>query len=104
MTLTTRDGERNDNPVTALHVFHFPADFNHLAHELVAENVARFHGRNIAIIKMKVRSTDRGTRDPDYRITRVENLGIIDGLDTHLFFSLPTKRLHNASLLNTVLS
>ena len=53
------DGERHNDPVSNLEVLHAAAYLDHLAHELVAQDVAPFHGGHKAVIQMQVRPTDR---------------------------------------------
>ena len=57
------DGERDDDAVAELQVLHVGADFDDLAHELVAEDVAGLHGRDEAVVEVEVGAADRGQRD-----------------------------------------
>jgi hypothetical protein len=52
--LPAANGERNDDAVTNLEVLYFGSQFDHLAHVLVAENVAALHGRLVAVEEMKI--------------------------------------------------
>src|SRR5690606_8463145 len=48
------DHEGHDHPVALLQPCIALADFDHLAHELVAEYIARPHGRDDPVVKMQV--------------------------------------------------
>ena len=48
------DGERHDHAVADLQVRHRLADLDHLAHELVAEDVALLHRRDEAVVEVQV--------------------------------------------------
>jgi hypothetical protein len=46
---STRDRERDDDPVADFQALVLRTDFDQFAHDLVAEHIARFHRRNDAI-------------------------------------------------------
>ena len=49
-------------------------DFLNDPHEFVAKNVARFHGGDEAVEQMQIRSADRGARDFDNGVMRIQQL------------------------------
>jgi len=86
--IATADGERNDDPLTFLQRT-FRSDFHNLAHEFVAEDVARPKRRDIAVVQVKVRTADRGRGDAQDGVSRVDDFGIGHGLDAHVVATLP---------------
>ena len=59
------------------------ACLDHLAHELVAEDVALLHGRHVAVVQVEVGAADRGRADLHDRVAVVQDLGVGDLLDLH---------------------
>src|ERR1700712_5337098 len=49
------------------------SDLDHLAHEFMAEDIARLHGRDVAVIEMKVRAADCSRSDLDNRVARIDD-------------------------------
>ena len=74
----------------------FGADLDHLAHELVAEDVARLHRRDVAVVEVQVRAADRGRGDLDDRVARIDDLGIVDRVDADVVLAVPGERAHQA--------
>jgi hypothetical protein len=70
------------------------ADLDHFAHELMAEDVAGLHRRNVAVVEVEVRAADRSRGDLDDRIARIEDLGIVDRIDADVVLSVPGQRAH----------
>ena len=97
ITLSAGNGERDDNPVSLFDFFYFATDLDDFAHEFVAENVARLHGRNVAVIKMKVGPTNRCVSDAHDGIARVQDDRIIDTFNSDFVLALPAKRFHDSS-------
>ena len=87
--LATADGERHHYPVPDLEVGDLGPERHDLAHVLVAEDVAGLHGGLVAIQQVKVRPADRAGGYFDDRIARVLDLGIRDGVDTDIAFTVP---------------
>src|SRR5690606_23424895 len=85
------DDERHHDAVALAEGTDRLAGFDHLAHEFMAENVARFHARDHAVIEMQVRTADRGRGHPDDGIARIDDRRIVDGLDADMPFALPGK-------------
>src|SRR4029079_10383830 len=88
-TFTAGDRERDNNAVADLELLHVPADFHHLAHELMAEDVAVLHGRNEAVEEMKVGSANGGRSDANDCIALVKYPGIGHILDLDVLGALP---------------
>jgi len=88
MATASRDGERDDDAVTGPEVFHPMADFDHLSHEFVPEDVALFHRGNVTVVKVQVGPADRGRGDADDAIAWVEDLRVVDLLDLPLFLPI----------------
>src|SRR5690606_4741299 len=90
----TGDRERHDDAVADLEVLHLATDLDDFAHELVPEDVALLERRDVAVVEVEVRSTDRGARDLHDGIAGIEDLRIGDPLDVDLLRSVPTKGFH----------
>ena len=60
----------------------------------MAENVAAFHRRLVAVEEMQVGAADRAGGDLDYRIAGVLDLRIGDGVDANVAFPVPAKCAH----------
>ena len=66
----------HDDPVADLQLRVVAADLDHLAHGLVAEDVAVFHGGHEAAHQVKIRAADGAGRDLDDDVAPVLDLGI----------------------------
>jgi len=60
-----------------------------LTHILMAEDVAGFHRRLVAVEQVEIGAADRAGGDLDDRIARVLDLGIGDGVDAHVALTVP---------------
>ena len=87
--LSAADGEGNDHPVADLEVGDLGSELDHLAHVLVAEDVAALHGRLVSVEQMKVRAADRTRGDLDDRVAGVLDLRIRNRVDPDVAFSVP---------------
>ncbi len=83
------DRERHDDTVADLEVGYLGPERHDLAHVLVAEDIAGFHGGLVAIQQVKVRPADRAGGYFDDRIARVLDLGIRNGVDADIAFTVP---------------
>ena len=88
------DRKRHDDPVTLRQVADPASDVHHLAHELVAQNVARPHRRNEAVEQVKVRPADRTRRDLDDRVAWVLDRWIGHVLDADDVGAFPADGFH----------
>jgi hypothetical protein len=95
--LSAGDDEGHDDALPHFEFFVALADVHHLTHELMAEDVARFHARDHVIVQMQVRATDRGGSDADDRIARVHQDRIGHCFDANVLFALPCKCSHEIS-------
>jgi hypothetical protein len=69
--LAAIDIEGNDDPIALPELRMSRAGLDHLAHELVTEDVAALHRRHQAIHQMKVRAADRAARHLDDDVARL---------------------------------
>jgi hypothetical protein len=92
-----RDCEGDDHAIADLQLRVLFADLDDLAHELVAENVACLHRRDIAVEQMQIGPADRGRRDFDDGVARVEDLRIRDALHANVIGGMPDQRFHQVS-------
>ena len=90
------DRERDDD-LLALLQCRFRPDLDHFAHEFVAQYVAGLHRRDITVIEMQVRPADRGRGDLDDAVARVDDFGIIDGIDANVMLAVPCQCAHQAA-------
>ena len=91
------DGEWHQNAVARIQVLHLGAEFDDLAHELVAEDVALLHRGNVAVVEMKIRAADGGGGDLNNGVTRVQDLGVRDIFNANVAASPPAKCFHKSS-------
>ena len=70
------------------------ADLDDLAHRLVAEDVARLHGRQVHVVQVQVRAADAGGRDLDDHVRRVLDLRVRDGVAPDVGLAVPAERFH----------
>ena len=91
--------ERHDDAIADFEVAVLATDLDDLAHELVAEDVALLHRRDIAAVDVEIGSTDRGCSDFHDRVARVQQLGIRDVLDADIFFAVVADGFHRRSFV-----
>src|SRR4051812_44741034 len=60
ITVAARDRKRNDHSIARLQIFDAFADLDDFAHELMPEDISFLHRRNVSVVKVKIRSADRG--------------------------------------------
>lgn len=65
-TRTTADGKGYDNAVAFSKVFDSTSDLDHLSHRLMTDDVAFLHAGHNAIVEVKIRPADGGSRNLDY--------------------------------------
>ena len=87
------DGERHHHPLPLLQGG-FCAGLYDFAHELMAKDVARFHGRDVAIVKVQVRTAYGGRTDLDDGVARIEDFRVVDGIDADIMLAVPGERAH----------
>src|SRR6266849_1140396 len=91
------DGEWHNHPVATLQRRVSLPYLHHLAHEFMAENVARFHARNRSMQQVEVRSTNRGQVHPNDGVPRILNLRIRYSFHTHVVLAVPAAGFHIGS-------
>ena len=69
-------------------------DLHHLAHGLVAEDVATLHGRHVAVQQVEVRTADGGAGDPDDGVARLLEDRIRGRFVANVTVAMPADRLH----------
>ena len=92
--LAAIDVEGNDDPVALPELGVSRARLDHLAHELVPEDVAALHRRHQAIHQMKVRTADRAARHLDDHIPSVLDFRVGDVIAANIVRAVPAERLH----------
>jgi hypothetical protein len=92
--LSAANGEGHDHTVADLQVGDLGSKLDHLAHVLVAEDVAALHGRLVSVEQVKVRAADRTRGDLDDRVPRVVDLRIRNRVHPDVAFSVPAQRAH----------
>ena len=73
-------------------------DLDDLAHELMAENVALFHRRDVAAVDVQVRAADGGRGDFDDGVAWIQDRRIGNGLDADVFLAVIADRFHRGLL------
>src|SRR5262249_54444413 len=99
VTPAAGDRERHYHAVTDLQLRVLLPDLDDFAHELVAEDVARLHGRDVAVVQMEVGTGHGGRPDPYDRVARVQDLRIGNSLDPDVVGRVPDKCLHKNPLV-----
>src|SRR4051812_15521730 len=97
--VSARDRKWDDYAITRREILDMRAYLDHFAHELVPEYIAALHGRDEPVVEVKVRATDRGRRDADDGIPRVENFGIWNRLDLDALLPHPAVGFHRGTFL-----
>jgi hypothetical protein len=87
--LPAANGEGHHDPVTNLEVCDLGSQLDHLAHVLMAEDVAALHGRLIAVKKMEVRAADGTRGDLDDGVAGMLDLRIRNRVNLDVAFSVP---------------
>ena len=96
--VTTGQVERHDDAIADLELRMALADLDDLAHRFMAEHVAAFHGRHVAVHEMEVGAADRAGGDPDDDVAIVLDARIIDAVAAYVAFSVPAERFHGSDL------
>ena len=97
--LPAADREGHDHPVADFEIRDLRTKLDDLAHVFMAEDVAAFHRRLVAIEEMQVGAADRAGGDLDHRVTRVLDFRIRDGVDADVTLPVPAKCTHGRSSL-----
>ena len=93
-TLTTRNCERNHNPIATFQFRHRASNFDDLSHRLVAEHVALFHCGHMSSYKCESDPQDRGRGDFYDCVSRIDNRWVWNVLYSDIFLAVPPKRSH----------
>ena len=88
------------DPVAGFQVAYPRADLDHLTHELVAEDVALAHRREIAVVEVQVGAADGGRGDADDRVAGVHDGRVRDGDDLDAVLADPGGGLHRFPFLS----
>ena len=87
--LATTDHKGDDDAVPHFQIGDLGAEFDYLAHILMAQDVALFHRRLIAVEQMEIGAADRTGCDFDDSISRVLNRWIGNRIDAYVAFAVP---------------
>jgi hypothetical protein len=87
--LAATDRKGDDDAVSHFQIGDLGAEFDHLAHILMAQDVAVFHRRLIAVEQMEIGAADRTSCDFDDGISWVLNLWIGNRIDANVAFAVP---------------
>ena len=93
--MTASNDEWHDHALAFFQLCHSTPDFDDDAHRLMAEHIACFHRRLIAIEKMEVRATDRGGGDFDDCVRRFLDHRIGNCVDANVVFTVPAECSHS---------
>ena len=96
-TVAAADRERHHDAVADLEVGDLGPERYHLAHVLVAEDVARLHGGLVPVEQVEVRPADRARRHLDDRVAWMLDLGVRDSVDADVALTVPAQRAHVSS-------
>lgn len=91
VALAADDREGHDDAVADLEFLVLRAHLDHVAHELVAHDVAGLHTRNKCIVEVEVGAADRGARDLDDGIARMLDPRIGDTVAPDILFPVPAQ-------------
>jgi hypothetical protein len=95
--LAAIDVEGNDDPVALPELVVRRARLDHLAHELVSEDVAALHRRHQAIQQVKARTADRAARHLDDDISTILDFRVGDVIAANIVRAVPAERLHGCA-------
>jgi hypothetical protein len=91
------DCKWNHDAIADLELLVFRSDLDNIAHGLMAEDVALFHGGHDAIEQMQVRTADGAGGDLDDGVTPVLDLGIRHRVASNVVLAVPGQRSHPKS-------
>ena len=87
--LTAANGEGDNDPVTDLEICDLGPELDDLAHVLMTEDVAAFHGRLVAVQQVEVGAADGAGGDLDDRVAGMLDLRIRNSVYPDVAFSVP---------------
>ena len=100
-TAAAGDDERHHHLLPDLQAGVAAPDLDHLAHELVAQDVAVGHAGDHAVVEVQVRAADGGGGDLDDGVPRIDDLGVGDGVHLNVVLSVPGQGAHGALFLGS---
>ncbi|MNV78289.1 hypothetical protein D3C71_1717710 [compost metagenome] len=98
-TAAAGDHERNDHAVSDVQVGHGAAGVLDDAHEFVAEDIARFGLRDLAVVEVQVRAADGGGRYPQDDVVIVLDDRVRDVVDPDIVAAVIGQCSHRVQLL-----
>ena len=98
--LAADDERRDDHAVALLDLLHLGAGLDHLAHELVADDVAGLHRRQVAVDEVQVRAAGRRQRHLQDGVVGVDDRRVGDGPDSQVVHAVPVECSHRDVLLS----
>src|SRR4051794_29902007 len=94
MTVPAGYTEGNNDAITHLQILHSRANFHNFAHEFMADDIARLHGGDVAIVDVQIGTANGSRSNAQNGITWIQNLGIWNVLHSHIMFSIPADSPH----------
>src|SRR5512133_2867683 len=95
--MAARDRKRHHYPIAYPQFPGLWPNLNHLAHELMADDVPRLHGRDISVVEVQVRTADGRRRDLDDRIVWIDDLRVGHLFHPHVGNTLPANGFHGSA-------
>ena len=81
--------EGDNNSIANAEIRYCWTELHDLTHELMAQDVACFHGRHIPVQQMHITSADGSGSDTDNGIARVDDFRVGDGIDADVILAVP---------------
>src|SRR4051812_10966712 len=99
LALAAGDGERHDHAIAGLELAITRTHLDHLAHEFVADDVARLHAHHEAVVEVEVGAANGAARHPDDRIARLLDDRIGHRIAADVVLAMPAEGLHAIAYL-----
>ena len=96
--LAAGNSEGHNYAMANFEICNLRSDLDHLAHGLVAENIAMLHLWNDTVEDVEIRATDSASGHLDDGVARLFDLGVRYALAAHVSLSMPSKCFHTCFL------
>ena len=90
----TGDERRHYYPLPDRALLDLGADLDDLTHELVPEDVAFAHPRQVTVDEMQIRPAGRGEPDSDDHVVGIDDGRVVDRLDREVVDPVPAQCPH----------
>src|SRR5690606_18831280 len=97
VALTTNDGKGHHHPVADLELLVLGPNLDHLAHELVPQDIAMLHARHEAVEQVQIGAANGTGGGFDDGVAGMFDLGIGDGVVANVLLTVPAKCFHSGS-------